>query len=143
MIRVVPDTNVYISALMFGGAPGLFLDLAFAGKFQIVSSLDILLELTEKLSGKFKLPLADSAAIRKRLEQKCSIVFPNMRLDLVKDDPDDNRVLEFAQSSNADYIVSGDRHLLSLASFRQRPIITVRQAKFSAFDEPPCLRLIM
>ncbi len=127
MILVVPDTNIYISALMFGGAPGLFLDSAFAGRFQIVSSPEILLELTEKLTGKFKLAPADSAAIRKRLEQKCIIVLPNMRLDLIKDDPDDNRILECAQSSSADYIVSGDRHLLSLGFFRQRPIITVRQ----------------
>lgn len=45
MTRVVADTNIYISALMFGGLPGAFLDLAFAGSFVLVTSSALLDEL--------------------------------------------------------------------------------------------------
>jgi predicted nucleic acid-binding protein len=53
MIRVVADTNILISALMFGGLPGYFLDLAFLQSFALVTSSPLLDELDEKLRGKF------------------------------------------------------------------------------------------
>lgn len=56
MMRVVADTNVLISALMFGGLPGTFLDLALAKAFTLVSSEALLDELYEKLRGKFAVP---------------------------------------------------------------------------------------
>jgi putative PIN family toxin of toxin-antitoxin system len=52
-MRVVADTNVFISAFMFGGLPGKFLDLALRGKFILVTSSALLDELDEKLRGKF------------------------------------------------------------------------------------------
>jgi len=48
-------------------------------------------------------------------------------LAIIKDDPDDDRVLECAVAGHADYIVSGDRHLLKLGSYDSIPILTVRQ----------------
>lgn len=47
MIRIVADTNIFISALMFGGLPGAFLDLAFQGSFLLITSPTLLDELDE------------------------------------------------------------------------------------------------
>ena len=59
-MRVVADTNVFISALMFGGLPGRFLDLALRQKFTLVTSKALLDELDEKLRGKFAVSERDA-----------------------------------------------------------------------------------
>lgn len=126
MIRVVADTNIFISALMFGGVPGTFLDLAFQGSFLLVTSSILLDELDEKLRMKFELSPADADLVRSRLEAIAEIISTPITLAVVKDDPDDDRVLECAIAGRADYIVSGDRHLLKLGSYESIPILTVR-----------------
>ena len=126
MIRIVADTNIFISALMFGGVPGSFLDLAFQGSFLLITSPVLLDELDEKLRMKFELSTTDADLIRSRLEAISQLVSTTTTLAVVKDDPDDDRVLERAIAGQADYIVSGDRHLLKLGSYREIPIITVR-----------------
>jgi len=127
MIRVVLDTNVYISALMFGGLPGSLLDLALLQSFLTVISPALLDEFDEKLRFKFQMSAEDAAIIRAKLESIAEIVKPDMVLDVIEDDPDDNRVLECAVKGNADYIVTGDRHLLKLGSYEAILIVTVRQ----------------
>jgi putative PIN family toxin of toxin-antitoxin system len=74
MTRVVADTNVFISALMFAGLPGALLDLAFAGAFLLVTSSALLDELDEKLRDKFEVSAADAGFIRAKLEQVCELV---------------------------------------------------------------------
>jgi putative PIN family toxin of toxin-antitoxin system len=127
MIRVVADTNIYISAVMFGGLPGSLLDLGLLQAFTLVISPPLLDELEDKLRVKFKVTPADAAAIRARLEATAEVVVPRVALDVIKDDPDDNRVLECAVAGAANYIVSGDRHLLKLRAYEGLPILTVRQ----------------
>lgn len=127
MIRVVFDTNVYISALMFGGPPGSLLDLALLQSFLVIISPPLLDELDEKLRLKFEVPAEDTAIIRAKLESIAKIVSPDMVLHVIADDPDDNRVLECAIEGSADYIVTGDRHLLKLGSYEAISIVTVRQ----------------
>ncbi|MHB2009566.1 MAG: putative toxin-antitoxin system toxin component, PIN family [Acidobacteriaceae bacterium] len=127
MIRIVADTNVYISALMFGGLPGVFLDLALKRTFTLVASNVLLDELDEKLRGKFAVDPKDARAIRARLERIAHLVEPDFVLKVVADDPDDNRVLECAVAGKANFVVSGDRHLLQLGSHAGIAILTVRQ----------------
>ncbi len=127
MKRVVADTNVFISALMFGGLPGRFLDLALRRQFTLVTSRTLLDELDEKLRGKFAISESDALAIREKLEDNANLVDPDFELNAVTDDPDDNRVLECAVAGNADLIVSGDRHLLRIGSYTGIAIVSVRQ----------------
>jgi len=138
ILRVVADTNILISALMFGGLPGSFLDLALMNAFTLVTSPALLGELDEKLSTKFLVSPEDAANIRSKLEEIASLVHPRTILKLIDDDPDDNRVLECAAEGNADAIVSGDRHLLRLGSLGSIPIVRVRNF-LNAFpwDGPP------
>jgi putative PIN family toxin of toxin-antitoxin system len=125
--RVLADTNIFISALMFGGIPGEFLDLAFAGAFLLVSSPTLLDELDEKLRLKFELSPSDADLIRGRLEAIADVVSTTPALSIIKADPDDDRVLECAVAGRVDIIVSGDRHLLKLGSYEGIRVVTVRQ----------------
>ncbi len=127
MNRVVADTNIYVSALMFGGLPGAFLDLAIMRAFTLVASVALLDELDEKLRMKFTVSPKDATAIRAKLESIAHIVEPDMVVTAIEVDPDDNRVLECAVKGRADCIVSGDRHLLKLGSYEGIAIMTVRQ----------------
>ncbi len=127
MIRVVADTNVLISAIMFGGLPGTFLELALRGSLSLVASAVLLDELNEKLRFKFQVSAEDASAMRSKLESVAELVTPITALHVVHDDRDDNRVLECAIEGRANFVVSGDRHLLKLASYESIPIMTVRQ----------------
>jgi putative PIN family toxin of toxin-antitoxin system len=72
-------------------------------------------------------PAKDAVLIRLRLEANALIVEPDFSLAAIPEDPDDNRVLECAVAGKADYIVSGDRHLLKLHSYLDISIVTVWQ----------------
>ena len=133
--RVVIDTNVFISALLFGGLPGSLLDLALLPAFALVISLPILDELEEKLLLKFKLSAKDCAVIRAKLLRTAELVEPDFILDVIGYDPDD-RVLECAVAGQAHFIVSGDRHLLTLKNYAGIPILTVRQFLDGLEDHP-------
>jgi putative PIN family toxin of toxin-antitoxin system len=127
MTRVVADTNIYVSALMFAGLPGALLNLGLLQALTLVISPPLLDELEDKLRVKFGVTAKDAATIRAKLEGTADVVTPAFVLDVVKDDPDDNRVLECALAGKADYIVSGDRHLLKLKAHAGIPILTARQ----------------
>jgi putative PIN family toxin of toxin-antitoxin system len=125
-MRVVADTNILISALLFGGLPGKFLDFALRQRFTLVTSKALLDELDEKLREKFAVSESDALAIRAKLEGNAKLVEPDFELNAVPDDPDDNRVLECAVAGKADWIVSGDRHLLGIVNYAGIAIVTVR-----------------
>jgi len=78
MIRVVADTNIYVSAFMFGGLPGLFLDLALQRTFTLLTTPILLDELDEKLRRKFEVKLEDAALILRKLESIAELVEPNL-----------------------------------------------------------------
>ena len=92
-----------------------------------VTSPVLLDELDEKLRAKFEVSPSDAELIRLRLEASALIVEPDFSLAVIKDDPDDDRVLECAVAGKADHIVSGDRHLLKLCAYEGIPIMTARQ----------------
>lgn len=127
MMRVVADTNVFLSALLFGGLPEEFLNLALRRRFALITSAALLDELDEKLRGKFAVSDRDAQSIRTNLEGSAAVVNPSFELHAVPDDPDDNRVLECALAGNADFIVSGDRHLLRIGNYEGIVIVSVRQ----------------
>ncbi len=126
-MRVVADTNILISALMFDGLPGRILQLGLEKRFRLVASKALLDELEEKLVAKFGVSEADSRTVRSKLELAGELVEPEFALHVVKDDPDDNRVLECAIAGKAEFIVSGDRHLLRVGEYEGISIVTVRQ----------------
>jgi len=136
MIRLVIDTNVYISALMFGGLPGALLDLVFLQSFVTVISPDLLDELDEKLRLKFDVSPEDAATVLDRIAGIAQVVHPEETLQVIREDPDHDQVLECAVSGKANYIVTGDRHLLRLGEYRGIRIMRVREFLDSIEQEP-------
>ncbi|NOY46208.1 MAG: putative toxin-antitoxin system toxin component, PIN family [Deltaproteobacteria bacterium] len=119
MTRIVCDTNVIVSAVVFGGPPRRVLELVSEGKVAGALSLAICWEVEAVLlRPKFGLTGAQVAAIIEALRDTFYLVSPQETVDAVPDDPDDNRVLEAALAAGADRVVTGDRHLLSLESYR-------------------------
>jgi uncharacterized protein len=123
-VKVVADTNVLVSALIFpGGPPEAFYRLALEGKVELVTSRPLLAELARVLSEKFGWQPERAQELIEQLIRLAEIVDPQETVADVEADPTDNRVLEAALAGHADAIVSGDQHLLALASWRG---ITVR-----------------
>ncbi len=124
MTRVVLDTNVLVSGLGWSGQPAAIVDSVAAGEVILVTSSTLLVELRRVLGyPKLAKVFANPDSICDLVRAVGVEVEPSITLNVVADDPD-NRVLEAAVESAADYIVSGDNDLLRLGSFRDIPIVT-------------------
>lgn len=134
-MRVVIDTNTLVSALLSpNGPPRRLLDDARAQQFELCSSPLLIAELLdviqrEKFAKRFLqsglIPLGTVAEIRRL----ATMVVPTDVPRVVANDPDDDHVLACALAANANFIVSGDKHLLGLGGHYQNiPIITPAQA---------------
>jgi len=121
--RVVFDTNIYLSAIIFGGNPRRVLQLAIDNKIILYSSAEILLEIALKLKDKFKWSTEEINFTVKTIGNLVEIVKPNEKIKAVSKDPSDDKILEAALESKADFIVSGDNHLLELRNFKGIKII--------------------
>jgi putative PIN family toxin of toxin-antitoxin system len=126
VLRVTADTNIYISALNFGGTPERLLRLAEAGDLQLVTSDAILAEVRRVLRGnKFAWPEEEIDKALRQISRFTERVQPTHTLDIITVDPPDNRILECADAGRVDYIVSGDDHLLRLKQHGNAPIVKV------------------
>jgi len=135
MKRAVSDTNILVSAIIYSGLPLKFLRLASQHAFTPLTSVQLLDELEDVLRRKFARPPAEIDAIRARLEIEFEVVSPAISLSVIKADPDDDRVLECAVAGRADYIISGDKHLLKLGQYQGIRIVTLRE--FMDIVNPP------
>ena len=125
-MRVVADTNVLVSALIFpGGAPEAIYRLALEGRIELLTSRPLLAELGRVLSERFGWEAARAEEAVAQIIGIAELVEPEKAVAEIEADPADNRVLEAAAEGGADAIVSGDRHLTALRSWRtiaiQRP----------------------
>lgn len=113
-MRVVFDTNIFISALAItgGNAEDAYLK-AIQGKFELFTSVAILTETARVLQQKFDWAEDKARHAIVEIGQIATVLRPRPTLHLLKDEPD-NRILECAMAAQAELIVSGDRHLLSL-----------------------------
>jgi uncharacterized protein len=124
-VKVVADTNILVSALIFpGGPPEAVYRLALEGKIEIVTSRPLLAELGRVLTEKFGWEPERAEEAVAQLVRLAEIVEPSETISDVDADPADNRVLEAAAAGGAAAIVSGDHHLLELKAWRGVPITT-------------------
>lgn len=112
MINVVADTNVYISAILFGGKPEEIRKLARESKIEIFISEIILTEITGILKRKFSWSDWQISEVIKDIRAISTLITPTSTLSVIKEDEPDNRVLECATEAKAQYIISGDEHHL-------------------------------
>ena len=124
-MRVVFDTNVMISALVYGGLPGELLTRVFRGEVTLVTSTVLLNELEEILVARFAHDSSLARTVRAEIELLAEVV---QRSDLERfaRDRDDDAVLAAATAGGASTIVTGDRDLLILGEHRGIRIVTPR-----------------
>lgn len=113
------DTNVLISAFVFpGGAPEHVYRRVLEGDVTLITSRPLLSELGRILTDKFEWDPPYATEVIAQLLRVAELVEPDEEVADIEDDPADNRVLEAAAAGGADVIVSGDRHLRKLVTWR-------------------------
>lgn len=122
MIRVVLDTNIYISAFLFGGKPAKILRWIEEGGIALVYSPAIRAEIEDVLAGKFRWPAGMIELACAPLWSVGSCVHPRRSICACAD-PDDDRILECAVEAQAQFIITGDNHLLKMMNFEQISIL--------------------
>jgi putative PIN family toxin of toxin-antitoxin system len=128
-MRAVLDTNVLISSVISTGVPHEIVVKGFSSEYQIVISVATLTEFRDtllKYPEKFHMDEDDVQQEVETIRYFAEFVDPDEEITAVEDDPDDDKFLEAAVAGNVDYIVSGDRHLLDLNSFRGIEIVEPR-----------------
>lgn len=134
MLRVVVDTNVLVSGVLSKkGAPAELLDAWRAGRYTLLSSPEIIAEVRAvfhypHIRDKYRLSEDEIESIITLLELNSVVVSTDAELsEVISDDPKDEMFLACAQKGNADFIVSGDHHLLDLGFYKTIPILSARQ----------------
>ena len=122
-MRIVLDSNIYIAAFLAKGLASDILKLGYKGEIEIFTSEEILDEVKDKLVNKGKLEKIYVEQLLLQVKKSIKIVKPIKRLDVVKEDPDDNKILECAVESEANLIVSMDKHLIKLKSYKGTGIV--------------------
>lgn len=125
MLRAVIDTNVIVSGVLFGGKPRQVIQAALEGAAEICISEELLEELSNVLRRpKFAL---DSRLIHSILSELTGLarwVEPGKKHQIITDDPADDRLVDCAVAGKAQYVVTGDKHLLRLGQFNDIGMVT-------------------
>jgi putative PIN family toxin of toxin-antitoxin system len=129
MPRIVLDTNVIVSAVISEGNPRRLLQKGIEKEFTILTSDLILKELTTVLrKPKFNTSEDEIRRIIVGLLGASEVVEVVSRFKAIRDDPNDNAILNTAHDGRADMIVTGDKHLLMLKNFKGTNILSVSEA---------------
>ena len=128
-MRVVLDTNVLVSALWWDGNERKTLLATLTENVDLLVSDDILSEFLSVVSRKkfTGFPREKISQFIEIILETAIIVEPTDRIGAIKEDEEDNRILECAIMGHADYIVTGDSHLTKLCEFQGVKIITASE----------------
>ncbi|OHD67835.1 MAG: putative toxin-antitoxin system toxin component, PIN family [Spirochaetes bacterium RBG_16_49_21] len=128
MLKVVLDSNIFISGIIFGGKPRKIINLIIEGKIRLYISSDILLEIKEVLErDKFGFSQTITQQIIFEIESLSYLVTPKNKHSIVSRDGDDNIIIDCAVEAKADYIITGDNDLLSLKEYKSTKIINASE----------------
>lgn len=126
-MKLVLDSNVLISAIIFGGKPRIIFELIVIEKAaEGITSEALMKEMLNVLKSKFKYSKEELIKVEKLVKENFKVLNPKEIPHLIKDDPSDNQVLAIVDKAKIDLIVSGDRHLLNIKQYRNVPIVTPR-----------------
>lgn len=127
-MRVVIDTNIFISGIHWKGDPEKVLRAWLQGRFEAVSSLETIVELTRVLRA-FKVPMPEKEILwwEGTILEKSTVVEITGSLKIIENDPDDDKFVEMAVVGNAEYIISQDKHLLSLKKYSDIKVLAPKE----------------
>ena len=123
-MRAVADSNVYISALNFGGTAEEVVALGRARTLQLFISPPILTEVGGVLMRKFQWSGTRTRQAIAAIQEFARLVHPQETVQLITEDEPDNRILECAIAAKAEVVITGDEHLRQLKTFRGIPILS-------------------
>jgi uncharacterized protein len=129
-MRAILDTNVFVSGIFWeGNFCSQIIDKWRNKEFELVSSIVILDELVKTLKD-FKIQMPDEMIEewRNLIIENSIIVEPTTKLDVIKEDPDDNKFLEAGVTGKANFIISQDNHLLKLKEYQGIKIVGPEEA---------------
>ena|SRR3989338_7652381 len=126
MLRVVVDTNVFLSGILFGGNPRKIIMAWLAKQYILCISPELKAEIINKLRLKFDLSLQTIEIIEDALDLNSEKYIPRKKVYLCRD-PQDNFLLELAQESRANYLISGDKLVLEIKQYKSTKIITPKE----------------
>ena len=133
MLKAVIDTNQFVSSLISKQGPSAqLIDRWREQRFILVTSPEIIAEIQRVLeyphiSKKYKLNKSDVQSLLTLIAHEAVVIPKLPAVHVIKDDPDDDKFLACAFVARAEYIVSGDQHLLSLGSYKSISIVTVKE----------------
>ena len=117
-IKITVDTNILISAFIYPGMTVVkIFDMIADGRLRLGLSEDILREFAGVCVRKFDYEPEDAIRYTEIIRQNTEIVRPKERVCVIRDEPD-NRIIECAAEFKADYIISGDKHILEVKKYK-------------------------
>jgi len=126
--RVVLDTNVTIAAFFWKGYPRIIYDLIREKKLVMLLSSDMGKEFIRVVGyPKFGLTSKEIPPFVRNLRSNAEFVEIKSKISLISDDPTDNIFLECAIDGDADYIISGDKHILDLGKYENIQIVNPKE----------------
>lgn len=126
-MRVVFDTNIFISALLFPESQAEKAVLRIIeGKDTLLLSREIIKEVLSVLSKKFSKDREELSRVAVNLAEIAELIESSKRINILEDESD-NRILECATSGNADAIVTGDKEMLKLRKYKNTRIISLKE----------------
>ncbi len=129
MIRITVDTNVLVSATFWYGASYRIIELVEQGKVELVLSEAIIQEFSAVLEyEEIKKKIVNKGLLMLRTVEKLvfmsKIVVPAIKIAAVKEDPDDDKILECAVAGDVNYLISKDNHLLRIVKYGKIKIVS-------------------
>ena len=123
-MKVTVDTNFLISATQWDySVAHKLLKKLILSDTEIFTTQDILNETVEVLERDFEYSKNEANNIIKKILLFAKLIEPKQKINVIKDDPDDNKVIECAVESFSDYIITYDRHLLKLKEYKGIKIV--------------------
>ena len=123
-MKITVDTNFLISATQWDySVAHKLLKKFILSDAKIFTTQDILDETSEVLERDFKYSKSEAKNIIEKILLFADLIEPKQKIDVIKDDPDDNKVVECAIESSSDYIITYDKHLLKLKEYKGIKIV--------------------
>ena len=124
-MKVFFDTNVYVAEALLGRASARVIEATQAARWRMYVSAYVLDETARVIVEKLHFSRRLATLTRQRIARRATVVVPPASRHVVADDPKDSPILQAALAAGADYLVTSDRHLLSIDPYESLRIVSL------------------
>jgi putative PIN family toxin of toxin-antitoxin system len=125
-MKILFDTNVYVSEVLVGGLAEALIEAARAARWRVFTAPYVLDELERVLREKLNFSPRVAALARQRAQRRCELTVTPASRHTVVSDPNDSPILRTAIGAGVDYLVTNDRHLLQMHPYEGIHILSMR-----------------